>query len=224
MCGACESSHSVCCRVRGLVEEGGCGHRRYEGRGGGKGEEEIPRVLSAVLVAPEADSGASLGLAFCPAGECRGARSRGAWAGGEGEKGRGGRKREGRTTRMRSSANLQDYNAIIEKPMDLGTIRSRLENGSYKHPLEFLADCRLVFSNAQIYNKKGSDIFVMAETLSAKFEERWNHLIVPKVCMGVVLPPRASAFCLGHQKPLRLVECNFLSLSLSLSLFWPGSI
>ena len=124
---------------------------------------------------------------------------------------------------MRSSANLQDYNAIIEKPMDLGTIRSRLENGSYKHPLEFLADCRLVFSNAQIYNKKGSDIFVMAETLSAKFEERWNHLIVPKVCMGVVLPPRASAFCLGHQKPLRLVECNFLSLSLSLSLFWPGS-
>lgn len=75
----------------------------------------------------------------------------------------------------------QDYDAIIEKPMDLGTIRSRLEGGSYSHPLEFLADCRLVFSNAQIYNKKGSDIFVMAETLSAKFEERWSHLIVPKV-------------------------------------------
>lgn len=41
----------------------------------------------------------------------------------------------------------------------------RIDQGGYRHPDEFLADVRLVFDNARLYNKPGSDVHVMANTL-----------------------------------------------------------
>jgi E1A/CREB-binding protein len=43
---------------------------------------------------------------------------------------------------------LPDYFDIIKKPMDLGTIQKRLENGSYHSIEEFSADVYLTFDNA----------------------------------------------------------------------------
>ncbi|CAN4087383.1 unnamed protein product [Withania somnifera] len=68
---------------------------------------------------------------------------------------------------------LHDYLDIIKHPMDLGTIKARLSENSYKSPKEFAEDIRLVFSNAKTYNLKGQDVHVMAEELSQIFEERW---------------------------------------------------
>ncbi|KAM1360051.1 hypothetical protein ACFX11_046992 [Malus domestica] len=68
---------------------------------------------------------------------------------------------------------LHDYHIIIKHPMDLGTIKSRLNKNWYKSPKEFAEDVRLTFRNAMTYNPQGQDVHVMAEQLSRIFEDRW---------------------------------------------------
>ncbi|EEF50952.1 bromodomain-containing protein, putative [Ricinus communis] len=72
--------------------------------------------------------------------------------------------------------NIPDYYTIIKHPMDLGTIKSNICSGLYSSPLEFLADVRLTFRNAMEYNPKGSDVHIMADTLSKFFEVRWKAI------------------------------------------------
>ncbi|KAG4968835.1 hypothetical protein JHK87_034486 [Glycine soja] len=68
---------------------------------------------------------------------------------------------------------LHDYFSIITHPMDLGTVKSRLNKNWYKSPKEFAEDVRLTFHNAMTYNPKGQDVHIMAEQLLNIFEERW---------------------------------------------------
>ncbi|MCO5595611.1 hypothetical protein L7F22_049656 [Adiantum nelumboides] len=79
---------------------------------------------------------------------------------------------------------LHDYYDVIKKPMDLGTIRNRMEakdGTGYRHVQEICDDVRLVFSNAMTYNQEGTDVHVMAKTLSEKFEDKWKTSLEPKV-------------------------------------------
>ncbi|GLU04034.1 hypothetical protein SLE2022_212010 [Rubroshorea leprosula] len=71
---------------------------------------------------------------------------------------------------------LHDYYSIIKQPMDLGTIKSRLNKNWYKSPREFAEDVRLAFRNAMTYNPKGQDVHIMAEQLSKIFEEKWVNI------------------------------------------------
>ncbi|KAK8691321.1 hypothetical protein V6N13_074835 [Hibiscus sabdariffa] len=68
---------------------------------------------------------------------------------------------------------LHDYYTIVKHPMDLGTVKTRLNKNWYKSPGEFAEDVRLTFSNAMLYNPKGQDVHIMAEKLSEIFEENW---------------------------------------------------
>ncbi|EEF37258.1 transcription factor GTE4 isoform X2 [Ricinus communis] len=68
---------------------------------------------------------------------------------------------------------LHDYFTIIKHPMDLGTVKTRLNKNWYKSPEEFAEDVRLTFHNAMRYNPKGQDVHVMAEILLKLFEDRW---------------------------------------------------
>lgn len=49
----------------------------------------------------------------------------------------------------------QDYHKIITSPMDLGTIKKRLENNYYWTASECLQDFNTMFTNCYIYNKVG---------------------------------------------------------------------
>ncbi|OAY66518.1 Transcription factor GTE4 [Ananas comosus] len=71
---------------------------------------------------------------------------------------------------------LRDYYAVIRSPMDLGTVRARLEKGRYRSPGAFAADVRLTFRNAMAYNFRGDDAYAMAEELSEVFETRWAEI------------------------------------------------
>eukprot|EP00249_Psilotum_nudum_P001717 c14360_g1_i1 orf=415-1611(+) len=81
---------------------------------------------------------------------------------------------------------LHDYCQIIRKPMDLGTIKAKLEGGKYTFPLEFAQDVRLTFLNATTYNPPGHDVHAMADLLLRMFEDRWasveEKLKVLKLC------------------------------------------
>ncbi|XP_022753337.1 transcription factor GTE4-like isoform X2 [Durio zibethinus] len=68
---------------------------------------------------------------------------------------------------------LHDYYSIVKHPMDLGTVKTRLNKNWYKSPMEFAEDVRLTFSNAMLYNPKGQDVYSMADTLSGIFAENW---------------------------------------------------
>ncbi|KAL0731712.1 hypothetical protein Bca4012_027806 [Brassica carinata] len=69
---------------------------------------------------------------------------------------------------------LHDYHTIVKKPMDLGTVKSRLSKSWYdESPLEFAEDVRLTFNNALMYNPVGHDVHRMAEFLLNMFEEKW---------------------------------------------------
>ncbi|XP_065853754.1 transcription factor GTE1-like isoform X2 [Euphorbia lathyris] len=78
---------------------------------------------------------------------------------------------------------LHDYYKVIENPMDLGTIKNKLEAKSgtgYRNVREIYADVRLVFKNAMKYNDERDDVHIMAKKLLEKFEEKWLQLL-PKV-------------------------------------------
>ncbi|EFJ05740.1 hypothetical protein SELMODRAFT_431331 [Selaginella moellendorffii] len=69
---------------------------------------------------------------------------------------------------------LHDYHKVIRRPMDLGTIKKKLEGGHYRTPVEFADDVKLTFSNAMTYNPPGHDVFIMADILRQIFDERWR--------------------------------------------------
>ncbi|KAI5081837.1 hypothetical protein GOP47_0001580 [Adiantum capillus-veneris] len=72
--------------------------------------------------------------------------------------------------------NLHDYFKIIKRPMDLGTIKKKMDTGLYLLPTEFCDDVRLTFSNAMKYNPQGHDVYLMADTLRGIFETKWKTM------------------------------------------------
>ncbi|XP_060526053.1 bromodomain-containing protein 3 isoform X3 [Cylas formicarius] len=65
--------------------------------------------------------------------------------------------------------NLPDYHKIIKQPMDLGTIKKRLDNNYYWSGKECIQDFNTMFTNCYVYNKPGEDVVVMAQTLEKVF-------------------------------------------------------
>nr|AGN52246.1 female sterile homeotic protein [Macrobrachium nipponense] len=65
--------------------------------------------------------------------------------------------------------NLPDYHKIIKHPMDLGTIKKRLENKYYWSAKECVQDFNTMFTNCYVYNKPGEDVVLMAQTLEKIF-------------------------------------------------------
>lgn len=70
--------------------------------------------------------------------------------------------------------NIPDYFSIISEPMDLGTIKSKLEKNLYFRAEEFADDVRLTFSNAMIYNPPSNNVHLMAKELNNIFNTRWE--------------------------------------------------
>ncbi|KAL7688165.1 putative bromodomain, NET domain, Bromodomain-like superfamily, NET domain superfamily protein [Plasmopara halstedii] len=71
---------------------------------------------------------------------------------------------------------IPDYFNVIKEPMDLGTIRNHLENGSYDSPLDFAEHVRLTFRNAMLYNAAHSQVHIYARKLVDEFEKRFKNI------------------------------------------------
>uniref|UniRef100_A0A1A8HVU2 Bromodomain containing 4 n=1 Tax=Nothobranchius kuhntae TaxID=321403 RepID=A0A1A8HVU2_NOTKU len=71
---------------------------------------------------------------------------------------------------------LHDYHDIIKHPMDLGTIKKKLDNRQYRDAQEFAADIRLMFSNCYKYNPPDHDVVSMAHKLQDVFEMRFAKM------------------------------------------------
>ena len=71
---------------------------------------------------------------------------------------------------------LFDYLQVIQQPMDLSTVRTKLFSGEYKSVIEAADDMRLIFSNAMTYNLPGSKVYNCAKSLGNVFENNFNQL------------------------------------------------
>ncbi len=61
---------------------------------------------------------------------------------------------------------IPDYFQVIKKPMDMSTIKQKLDNGAYKDPWEFVDDVWLMFENAWVYNKKNTRVYKFCTKVS----------------------------------------------------------
>ena len=59
-------------------------------------------------------------------------------------------------------SSTQDYFDIVKKPMDLSTVRRKLDSGAYSDPWEFVDDTMQMFDNAWLYNRKTSRVYKYA--------------------------------------------------------------
>ncbi|KAK3010923.1 hypothetical protein RJ639_011029 [Escallonia herrerae] len=69
---------------------------------------------------------------------------------------------------------IPDYVSVISRPMDFGTIKTKLEGGIYMSREEFEADVRLTLSNAMSYNPEFNAVHLMARKLSEFFDQISN--------------------------------------------------
>jgi hypothetical protein len=71
---------------------------------------------------------------------------------------------------------LTDYLQIVERPMDLGTIKSNIEKNIYANIDECARDVRQVWTNCMLYNRDGSEYYHLADKFSQAFEEAYAAL------------------------------------------------
>eukprot|EP00639_Heterosigma_akashiwo_P020029 CAMPEP_0206411932 /NCGR_PEP_ID=MMETSP0294-20121207/33640_1 /ASSEMBLY_ACC=CAM_ASM_000327 /TAXON_ID=39354 /ORGANISM="Heterosigma akashiwo, Strain CCMP2393" /LENGTH=108 /DNA_ID=CAMNT_0053872879 /DNA_START=121 /DNA_END=444 /DNA_ORIENTATION=- len=67
---------------------------------------------------------------------------------------------------------LDKYNELIEKPIDLQTLKANLDDGKYTGAQEFLEDFRLIFQNAIKYNRtRYEEVYNAARYLLQRLKE-----------------------------------------------------
>ncbi|XP_010862798.1 bromodomain-containing protein 3b isoform X5 [Esox lucius] len=81
---------------------------------------------------------------------------------------------------------LADYHKVIKSPMDMGTIKKRLENNYYWSASECMQDFNTMFTNCYIYNKPTDDIVLMAQALEKIFLQKVAQMPQEEV---ELLPP-----------------------------------
>eukprot|EP00731_Ephydatia_muelleri_P035582 Em0137g14a len=75
-----------------------------------------------------------------------------------------------------SALGLHDYHDIIKKPMDMTTVKKKLEGREYSDPSEFSSDMRLIFTNCYKYNPPEHDVVKMARKLQEVFELKFAKM------------------------------------------------
>ncbi|XP_028410543.1 E3 ubiquitin-protein ligase TRIM33-like [Dendronephthya gigantea] len=68
---------------------------------------------------------------------------------------------------------VPNYYKVIQKPMDLSSIKAKLQPVHFEHyktVSEFIADCQLVFSNCAVFNDAESEVGKMGKRLAADFQ------------------------------------------------------
>ncbi|TRY57738.1 hypothetical protein DNTS_012296 [Danionella cerebrum] len=72
--------------------------------------------------------------------------------------------------RTSNKTNL-DYFDIVKNPMDLSTIKRKLDTGQYQEPWQYVDDVWLMFNNAWLYNRKTSRVYKYCSKLAEVFEQ-----------------------------------------------------
>ena len=70
--------------------------------------------------------------------------------------------------------NIPTYFQVIKKPMDLSTVRQKLDNGLYEKAKDFEEDVRLIFRNCYKFNPEGDYVYARGQELEKLFNQEWS--------------------------------------------------
>ncbi|MXQ79712.1 hypothetical protein E5288_WYG006971 [Bos mutus] len=111
---------------------------------------------------------------------------------------------------------LPDYYTIIKNPMDLNTIKKRLEHKYYVKASECIEDFNTMFSNCYLYNKPGDDIVLMAQALEKLFRQKLSQMPQEEqVNMTVSIKGKQSPKALGKLLTQQVIPSVFPETSVS---------
>ncbi|XP_039277547.1 histone acetyltransferase p300 isoform X2 [Nilaparvata lugens] len=79
------------------------------------------------------------------------------------------------------------YLEVIERPMDLSTIKRKLNTGQYSDPWEYVDDVWLIFHNTWLFNQKTSRVYKYCTKLSEVFKQEIDPVM------------QSLGYCCGRQ-------------------------
>ncbi|KAJ8583307.1 Bromodomain-containing protein [Rhizopogon salebrosus TDB-379] len=65
---------------------------------------------------------------------------------------------------------------VIKKPMDMSTMRKKLDAGEYPNTTKFFEDFKLMIRNCFVFNPSGTPVNQAGIDLQRLFDEKWKHL------------------------------------------------
>ncbi|PPQ90468.1 hypothetical protein CVT25_014986 [Psilocybe cyanescens] len=71
---------------------------------------------------------------------------------------------------------IPSYPKIIKKPMDLSTIRKKLDGGEYETAQSFYDDFKLMIRNCFTFNPSGTPVNLAGQELQRLFDDKWKSL------------------------------------------------
>ena len=71
---------------------------------------------------------------------------------------------------------VPDYFDKVKRPMDLSTIKAKMDRKEYANEDEFLRDIRQIFENCFTYWKEGDPMWAAGERLQKTFEEKFLQM------------------------------------------------
>eukprot|EP00924_Labyrinthula_sp_SR-Ha-C_P012787 maker-scaffold_93-snap-gene-0.31-mRNA-1 protein AED:0.01 eAED:0.01 QI:85/1/1/1/0/0/2/368/219 len=72
---------------------------------------------------------------------------------------------------------IEDYPDIVKHPMDLTTVKTKLENNEYITVLDYYKDLKLIWTNCMLYNPKSSGIYKLARNTQKILEKEMKPLL-----------------------------------------------
>jgi hypothetical protein len=71
---------------------------------------------------------------------------------------------------------VPDYFDKVKKPMDLGTIKTKMDRGEYNSAEEFEADVKQIFENCYMYWGRAHDMALAAQKFQTSFEDKYAEM------------------------------------------------
>ncbi|KAK4109584.1 Bromodomain-containing protein [Canariomyces notabilis] len=71
---------------------------------------------------------------------------------------------------------VPDYFDVVKKPMDLSTMKAKMDRREYADETEFLADMNQIFTNCYTYWNEQDPMWAACEKLQKSFEDKFNQM------------------------------------------------
>ncbi len=75
---------------------------------------------------------------------------------------------------------IPHYTQIIKHPMDMSTVRRKLDTNQYENADDFESDVRLMLNNCFTFNRPGDEVYEMGRQLEAIFDEKMKEKPLPQ--------------------------------------------
>ncbi|KAK4125957.1 Bromodomain-containing protein [Parathielavia appendiculata] len=71
---------------------------------------------------------------------------------------------------------VPDYFEVVKKPMDLSTMKAKMDRREYADENEFLADMNQIFTNCYTYWRESDPMWAACEKLQKSFEDKFSQM------------------------------------------------